>query len=224
MGWEYRAVEWTSHDPDYDKVFLGHRTKLIAEGWEEHLRASWRPSLTGGACIMRRPKDEPPRFHRDRHGELVREDEPPKDEEPGLAERHWLYREHYGAEPPRYYFLPKPDEPRMWTEGEIEAIGEKVLAHDKRLFESILEDAQTEADRQTAYNRDLRKQNEQLQAGVDGQYRTIVELPRRVARLQAAIDEVVARARDQSLGIGDTHMAVAKHLYPLVTKKEETNG
>ena len=59
MGWEYRAVEWTSHDPDYDEVFLGRRTKLIAEGWQEHIRAHWRPSLTGGACIMRRPKDEP---------------------------------------------------------------------------------------------------------------------------------------------------------------------
>ena len=59
MGWEYRAVEWTWHDADYDEVFLGHRTKLIAEGWQEHIRAHWRPSLTGGACIMRRPKDEP---------------------------------------------------------------------------------------------------------------------------------------------------------------------
>ena len=101
MGWKYRAVEWRSHDPDYDEVFMSHRAKLIAEGWEEHLRASWRPSLTGGALIMRRPKDEP-------------------EEKLSFRQMLGVIGHHRGEQRPK-------DEPRMWTVKEVVAAWSEYL-------------------------------------------------------------------------------------------------
>jgi len=62
MGWEYVALCWYG---DAAEIIAAHlkaegRDQLISEGWEECLRARWRGSPTGGACIMRRLKAESP--------------------------------------------------------------------------------------------------------------------------------------------------------------------
>lgn len=60
MSWEYVAIFWK--DPVLeDAQYLADRARLLREGWEEHIRAPAEPvwDIKGGACIMRRLKDEP---------------------------------------------------------------------------------------------------------------------------------------------------------------------
>jgi len=59
MKYEYVALTWQTHRSGADPVFGDDMRELLDERWEEVCRASFEPSRTGGACIMRRPKDEP---------------------------------------------------------------------------------------------------------------------------------------------------------------------
>ena len=59
MDWEYMALSWGTEDARQDVGFMERRLMLLAQGWEEYCRAIWSGINHGGACIMRRPKDEP---------------------------------------------------------------------------------------------------------------------------------------------------------------------
>lgn len=59
--YEYVALRWTVDHLGGAPHCHGDRVRLLSEGWEEYCRASWEPKglgVVGGACIMRRPKDE----------------------------------------------------------------------------------------------------------------------------------------------------------------------
>ena len=57
--WEYRALVWDTYYPRDGPDYEPARTQLIADGWREFVRAPRQAGIMGGACIMRRPKDEP---------------------------------------------------------------------------------------------------------------------------------------------------------------------
>jgi len=58
MDYEYRALSWRTLAWCDDKSFVSSYARLQEEGWEEHIRAYFENDI-GGACIMRRSKDEP---------------------------------------------------------------------------------------------------------------------------------------------------------------------
>jgi len=87
------------------------------------------------------------------------------------------------------------DEPRMWTEKEIERIAALVM--DCRV--PVLNERAMQAD-------------------------LCGRLEKRNAELQEAINIVVTGARDGILSMRDTFRAVATHLYPLATKATVTHG
>lgn len=121
MEYEYVALSFGTSIPAQDREHIRQRSALRRQGWEAHLQAPWSQEgmpkhLAGGACIMRRPKDEPR-----------------KEKESGLADWERLYREYYGVDPPTCLYLLPPrlcpiaceghqDEPRMWTKKEIKDI------------------------------------------------------------------------------------------------------
>ena len=57
--YEYVALTWTT-DPNAadDGRFMASMSRLVGQGWREYVRALFMGGY-GGACIMRRPKDEP---------------------------------------------------------------------------------------------------------------------------------------------------------------------
>ena len=56
--YEYVALSWRTLAWCDDKRFVPSYAQLREEGWEEYIRAYFHNDI-GGACIMRRPKDEP---------------------------------------------------------------------------------------------------------------------------------------------------------------------
>jgi len=60
MEYEYVALTWQTHDRRADDCFMSDYHRLCDAGWEVSLDASFEPQRVGGACIMRRLKDEPP--------------------------------------------------------------------------------------------------------------------------------------------------------------------
>ena len=200
VDWQYLALEMVGQ-------FESCRNTLIGKGWEEWIRIHWFGEGTVAVCIMRRPKDEPRKWSEGEAKALAQR----------IAGKLTLWHVHASGWTEAQLVSviqgaltePMPEsrissEPRMWTEGGIEEIAKKVLAHGKDLFESILEDAQTEADMQTAWNKDLLKRNEELQAAIDAM----------------VVDAQMPGRRSYTF----LRWAIRKHLYPLATKKEETNG
>lgn len=64
MHFEYVAVSWRTANAANDDEFVREKASLLAKGWIIERCAPWSREnmprrLTGGACIMRRPKDEP---------------------------------------------------------------------------------------------------------------------------------------------------------------------
>ena len=59
MEYEYVALTWGTQDRTTDAVFMTGYHRLCAADWEVSLDAPFEWGQTGGACIMRRPKDEP---------------------------------------------------------------------------------------------------------------------------------------------------------------------
>jgi len=67
VDYEYMALSWRTANVALDDEFVRERAALLAKGWEVERCAPWSREnmprrLTGGACIMRRPKvekDEP---------------------------------------------------------------------------------------------------------------------------------------------------------------------
>jgi hypothetical protein len=60
MDYEYVALGWFGDHPENKHEYLKNNIfELVAQGWEEYIRAPWKGQVDGGACIMRRPKDEP---------------------------------------------------------------------------------------------------------------------------------------------------------------------
>ena len=56
--YEYVALKCSTSVWSHDRGFASAYCRLREQGWEEHLRAHFE-KYDGGACIMRRPKDEP---------------------------------------------------------------------------------------------------------------------------------------------------------------------
>lgn len=64
MPLEYVALSWRTANAANDEEFEREKARLMSEGWSVDRCAPWSQEampkrLTGGACIMRRPKDEP---------------------------------------------------------------------------------------------------------------------------------------------------------------------
>ena len=59
MEYEYVALTWSTRGSEVAEEFCTDRRRLIANGWEEIAQGPFLPKRNGGACIMRRPKDEP---------------------------------------------------------------------------------------------------------------------------------------------------------------------
>ena len=57
MDYEYVAVKWITMAWCDDRGFVSAYARLREHGWEEHSRAQFE-KYVGGACIMRRPKDD----------------------------------------------------------------------------------------------------------------------------------------------------------------------
>ena len=62
--YEYVALCWFGDTQESIDANLKERMQQLAgEGWKEYIRASWiaqhESGVPGGACIMRRPKEEP---------------------------------------------------------------------------------------------------------------------------------------------------------------------
>ena len=107
------------------------------------------------------------------------------------------------------------DEPRKWTRSELQDVIHEKL-DDYRVLRAWhpTEDAQTEADMQTAYNEELLNQNKELQAAID----EVVNIARR--RQGNAY-------RPYEDGRVPTHKAVIRLLEPLVSSAllpTPTNG
>lgn len=102
------------------------------------------------------------------------------------------------------------DQPRMWAERELVELMKRTWLvnpspRQRMKGEGILEDAQTEADMQTAYRKELQKRNEELQAGIDA----VVAVLWEPGELTAA----------------EIFQLINRHLYDLAstTSKEESN-
>ena len=169
MEFEYVAVEWRVGYTGKDEGFATTIAGLLRQGWEEHSRAFWRSDPHGGACIMRRPKDEPQ--ERETPDKLynkycvIKEDGNPVDPNAQYfvlrldtdecarqaAAKYALCCESKGIQRGLSRDLhqlvsrlgraaderPK-DEPRMLTEGEIEGVVKRLLAHDKDLRKELV--------------------------------------------------------------------------------------
>lgn len=60
MDYEYVALTWRTEEWIDDAQYVSDRGKLLRQGWQVHILAPWGAhKAIGGACIMRRPKDEP---------------------------------------------------------------------------------------------------------------------------------------------------------------------
>ncbi len=73
MDYEYVALQYGGEKgtSSENALFEMWYNKLCDEGWSEVVRAPWRLAILqgkGGACIMRRPKDQPRKWT---EGELV---------------------------------------------------------------------------------------------------------------------------------------------------------
>lgn len=69
MDYEYVAVSWRTANAANDDEFVRGKAQLLAQGWKVVRCAPWSRELmprllTGGACIMRKPKDEPRKWTR----------------------------------------------------------------------------------------------------------------------------------------------------------------
>ena len=139
---------------------------------------------------------------------------------------YWTRPHRCGPGPNYIYIMRKlKDEPRMWTEAELRRfmretltppkwMGEDarrafVTCQEKELVKSILEDAQTEADMQTAYRKELQQRNVELQAAINEVVREVRAICRPSSEPYWGVN-----ARDLT-------EVINKYLYPLETKKEE---
>lgn len=59
MEYEYVALTWGTYNSEVDEEYVKAYDRLTGEGWETVQWATFELSHKGGACIMRRPKDEP---------------------------------------------------------------------------------------------------------------------------------------------------------------------
>jgi len=59
MEYEYVALTWRALDAEMDRFFQDDKCSYLGAGWKEYVRAPFPPRHFGGACIMRRPKQEP---------------------------------------------------------------------------------------------------------------------------------------------------------------------
>ena len=173
MEYEYVALTWRTAHANNDDDFRGEKARLYEKGWELERCAPWSQEgmprrLAGGACIMRRPKDEPRMWT---EGELRR-------------------------------FMRETLTPPKWMDEDARRAF--VTCQEKELVKSILEDAQTEADMQTAYRKELQRRNEELQAAID----EVAQIARQSGEYRAV----------------PTLQAVQRLLYPLATIKGESNG
>lgn len=76
MDFDYVALKWTVDHLGGAPHCYGDRIRLLNQGWEEVCRAPWEPKglgITGGACIMRSPKDEPRMWTKAELWELMKE-------------------------------------------------------------------------------------------------------------------------------------------------------
>ena len=174
MEYEYVALYWKGCNPEMDLVFCANRAERVHQGWREYARAPWGVQAAGGACIMRRPKDEPRKWTRGELRDVIHE----------MFDDHRVLRGGWNAE---------------------EAIS--------------TEDIMTTPDKEDTKGSVLNERA--MQADLCGR------LEKRNAELQEAIDQVVDIAqttdpRDRT--ILDDICNIKQHLYPLATKKEESNG
>ena len=122
MDYEYVALSWSKEHPENDEPFARRKAKRINQGWQVYVQAVWENTY-GGACIMRRPKDESCKC--EQYG-VVRELQKRLDEiaeqaryEHRMLALQELRRHKDGAKRP--VDLDK-DEPRLWTEREIQEL------------------------------------------------------------------------------------------------------
>ena len=120
MDYEYVALSWSKEHPENDEPFARRKAKRINQGWQVYVQAVWENTY-GGACIMRRPKDEPRKC--EQHG-VVRELQERLDEIVAQYERRMLAvqevrRHEDGAKRP---VDQDKDEPRLWTERDIQEL------------------------------------------------------------------------------------------------------
>jgi len=59
MDYEYVALTWVGQCPEADELFASDMDTALRQGWEALDRGSFGKRRSGGAVIMRRPKDEP---------------------------------------------------------------------------------------------------------------------------------------------------------------------
>lgn len=59
MDFEYVALIWKTHKPEWDTQFVDEKADLVRQGWRDHIEVPHATGMVGGVCIMRRLKDEP---------------------------------------------------------------------------------------------------------------------------------------------------------------------
>ena len=126
MDYEYLALTWSTNRSELDSLYGDDMRELLDERWEEVCRAPFEPRRIGGACIMRRPKDEPRK--REQHG-VARDLQERLDEIAAQYDRRMRAAQEirrHEDRAKRSMDLNK-DEPRMWTKTELQQ-----LIRDKR--------------------------------------------------------------------------------------------
>lgn len=147
MDWEYVALQYGGEKgtSSENALFDMWYNKLFDEGWREFVRAPWRLVMLqgkGGVCIMRRPKGKPelklePVYE---YVAVLNEDEA-KGQWDALKERGWMQARCVRLSGRRGHIhlmrridptvviaeVESKDEPRLWTETEIQEIAQRVL-------------------------------------------------------------------------------------------------
>ena len=120
MDYEYVALSWSKEHPENDEPFARRKAKLINKGWQVYVQAVWENTY-GGACIMRRPRDES--CNCEQH-DVAWELQKRLDEIAAQYERRMRavqeVRRH--AEGVRRSVDLDKDEPRLWTERDIQEL------------------------------------------------------------------------------------------------------
>jgi len=73
MEYEYVALTWRALDAEADRFFQDDKCGYIGAGWKEYIRAPFPPPHFGGACILRRAKEELRMWTKSELQELIRE-------------------------------------------------------------------------------------------------------------------------------------------------------
>lgn len=193
MKYEYLALAWRTQKALDDAQYVTERRELDCQGWEVYQLAAWTKGRGGGVTIMRRPKDEPRNWTRCWNCGYV-------EFQPLMYTEREVHKAPVATDGPRPTLVSK-DEPRMWTEGEIQEIAKGTKG-------SVLNERVMQVD---LIGR-LERRNEELQAAID----EVVDAERH----PPGGDLPLAPVPRHYLVM---RTAIRKHLSPLATK-EESNG